>query len=403
MSRILVLSTVDFHYDGHGWARAEKLRSQGHEVCFLCLERSMPDTKLYFFDKYNRSGLQNILRILYNNIDGLVLHKIMKDDPLYSFQTTGLNGISAKRILKKCPFKPEFIHITWTARFLTPKTVRELYDMTGARIVFSMVDEAILGACHFPGICRGYENGCKCCPGVSRLKILPRRIAIMKKKYWTDMPAFITGSRYDIELCKKVPFLKHMNMTGIVAVPDTTPVFTKQESRKMLNIPYDDFVIFTGANSILEKRKGFSILVAAVNCLAKIVSREKRITFLVIGNIDGKKPNIYNPNVNVILKDFLPKEEFFKAYYACDVYASPSLADSGPMMVNYAIACGRPVVAFPVGCAMDLVITGETGYMAKYGDSEDFANGLLSFYKMTVMELETYETKCKAHITLFKE
>lgn len=403
MSKALVLSTADVHYAGHGWSLAAELRSKGDEVCFICLEKSMPETENYFFDKYSRKGLQNIVRILYNNIDGLLLRKFMKADSLYCFQTTGLYGISAKRILEKCPFKPDVIHITWTARFLTPKTVRDLYDLTGAKIAFRTVDEAILSACHFPGNCKGYENGCRNCPGVKRLKFLPRRIVRMKERYWTGMPASITGSIYDMTLCKKVSFLQHMEMKGRILVPDTSPIYSKEESRTILGIPAGDFVVFIGANNILEKRKGLPILVKAVNKLAHTVKGGRRITLLIIGNLKGTFPYKVESEVNLMIKSFLPKEEFFKAYYACDVYASPTLADSGPMMVNYAIASGRPVIAFPVGYAMNLVVNGKTGYMAKYGDSDDFANGLLSFYKMTAKELEAYETNCKEHIAQFKE
>lgn len=402
MKKVLVLSTVDFHYEGHGWSLAEKLKAQGHDVCFLCLEKSFPETENYFFDKYSRKGIENIVRILYNNIDGLILHKIMKADTLHGFQTAGLNSISAKRILRKCPFKPDIIYITWTARFFTPKIVRELYDITGAHIIFSMVDEAILSACHFPGNCNGYINGCKNCPGVKCLRFLPRRLVRMKEKYWTDMPASIFGSRYDIKICEKVPFLQHMDMTGEVVVPNTAPSYSKQESRSMLGLPVGDFIIFMGANNILEKRKGFTILIEAVNRLAVSSEGGRQITLLIIGNLKGELPYKVNDYINLVVKSFLPKEEFFKAYYACDVYASPTLADSGPMMVNYAISCGRPVVAFPVGCAMDLVITGETGYMSKYGDPEDFAKGLYTFYNMSASELATYENRCKAHIAAFK-
>lgn len=402
MSNILVLSTVDFHYDGHGWSQAEKLRAQGNNVCFICLERSMPDTENYFFDKFSRKGIQNIVRVLYNNIDGFFLRRIMKADSLYCFQTVGLYGISANRILRKCPFMPDMIYVTWTSRFLTPKTVRDLYDKTGALINFITVDEAILAACHFPGNCKGYERGCKDCPGVKRFKYLPRRIVRMKEKYWTGMPASIFGSLYDMKLCEKVSFLKHMRKTGRVAVPDCTPVHTKLDSRNYLELSADDFVIFTGANNILEKRKGFSVLIEAVNRLAELAEGEKRITLLIIGNLKGEFPYKVDKRINIIIKGFMPKEGFLRAYYACDVYASPTLADSGPMLVSYAMACGRPVVAFPIGYAMDLVISGETGYMSKYGDPEDFAKGLYSFYKMSSSELETYENKCKAHIATFK-
>ena len=216
------------------------------------------------------------------------------------------------------------------------------------------------------------------------------------------MPASIIGSRYDISLCRKVPFLKHMKMTGEVLVPDTSPIYSKQDSRKILDIPLDDFVIFTGANNILEKRKGFKVLVEAVNRLVDLALGGRRITFLIVGNLKGDFPYKVDPRVNFIVKGFLPKEVFFRTYYACDVYASPTLADSGPMMVNYAVASGRPVVAFPVGCAMDLVVNEKTGYMARYGDYEDFARGLLLFYKMSDKEINSYEKMCRAHIMQFK-
>lgn len=402
MSKILVLSTVDFHFEGHGWALAEKLRTQGNEVCFICLEKSQPDTEAYFFDKYSRKGIQNVFRVLYNNIDGLFLRKVMRADSLYCFQTAGLNGISARRILKKCPFIPEIIHITWTARFLIPKTVRELYERTGATIVFNMVDEAILSACHYPGDCKGYINGCKDCPGVKHFKFIPRRIVRMKEKFWTGMPAKIYGSRYDISLCRKVSFLRHMRMTGEVVVPNITPVFSKKESRLFFSISDDDYLIFMGANSLLEKRKGLELLIKAVNRLADITTGGKHISLLLIGSLNGVFPYSVDERVSFIVKDFMPKEDFFKAYYACDVYASPTLADSGPMMVNYALACGRPVVAFPVGCAMDLVIHSRTGYMAKYADSDDYCNGLLFFYNMKENDLIGFEEVCRKHIAQYK-
>lgn len=403
MNKALVLSTIDFHYQGHGWSIAQDLSSLGVDVCFMCLEKSMPETEYYFFDKCSGNGFHNLIRLLYNNIDGFILRKIIRPDSLYCFQTAGLNGISARRILKKCPFKPDTIYITWTSRFLTPKSVRKLYDKTGANIIFLMVDESLLSACHFPGNCHGYEKGCKGCLGVKHFKVLPRRIVRMKEKYWTDMPAEIKGSSYDVKLCRNVPFLQHMKMTSMVVVPNTAPVYSKKESRLLFCIPEKDYLIFMGANSLTEKRKGLELLIKAVNRLAAITSGEKNISLLLIGNLNGSFPYSVDERVNVIIKDFMPKEDFFKAYYACDVYASPTLADSGPMMVNYALACGRPVIAFPVGCAVDFVIHGKTGYMAKYADTDDFSNGLLFFYKMKESELIMYEEACKQHINQFKD
>ena len=46
------------------------------------------------------------------------------------------------------------------------------------------------------------------------------------------------------------------------------------------------------------------------------------------------------------------------------------------MMINQSILCGTPVVAFAQGAALDLVVPGETGHLARMCDPEDFARGL---------------------------
>lgn len=61
-------------------------------------------------------------------------------------------------------------------------------------------------------------------------------------------------------------------------------------------------------------------------------------------------------NVNIIMPGFLSENELFEVYCAADVFMSTTIADSGPMMVNYSIACGTPVVSFPIGVAQDLVM-----------------------------------------------
>ena len=68
-------------------------------------------------------------------------------------------------------------------------------------------------------------------------------------------------------------------------------------------------------------------------------------------------------------------------YSASNVYVSSSIADSGPMMVAYSIACGTPVVSYPIGYAFDCVKHENTGYIAEYASIDDLANGIMYFYK----------------------
>jgi glycosyltransferase involved in cell wall biosynthesis len=53
--------------------------------------------------------------------------------------------------------------------------------------------------------------------------------------------------------------------------------------------------------------------------------------------------------------------------------------------------CGTPVVAFDIGVAQDLVITGETGYKAVLGDVADLANGLKQILEM---DEQAYSDMC---------
>jgi glycosyltransferase involved in cell wall biosynthesis len=55
-------------------------------------------------------------------------------------------------------------------------------------------------------------------------------------------------------------------------------------------------------------------------------------------------------------------------YQAADLYVHPSTADTFPLAILEAMACGTPVVATAVGGVPEQVIDGETGYLVKPGD-----------------------------------
>ena len=51
------------------------------------------------------------------------------------------------------------------------------------------------------------------------------------------------------------------------------------------------------------------------------------------------------------------------------------------MMINYGVMAYIPVVAFEMGVALDIIRHKENGYIAKWRDVDDFAEGIL--YCMT--------------------
>jgi glycosyltransferase involved in cell wall biosynthesis len=64
------------------------------------------------------------------------------------------------------------------------------------------------------------------------------------------------------------------------------------------------------------------------------------------------------------------------AYSAADLLVHPAPVDNLPNVVLEAIACGTPVVGFPIGGMPDMVRAGETGWLASALSSEALADTL---------------------------
>lgn len=392
MAKILLLATYDTKLAGHAFTQAEQYKEAGHEVCFISLYRIEKAPVISIYDK------KSVKKSVYSLFNSFLLNHILSpNDNKHCFCSTYLLGISAERILRKCPFVPEIIIINWVPDFLNAKIVYDLYQRTGAKIVVSMIDEAILSLCHYHCDCEQFKSGCENCPSVRR-KWIPRYVMSQRKKYWSNIPMSILGSHNDIVLAKQVVFLKNKDFYPSIRIPTIPFIISKKEARTVLDLPNNDFIIFAGAHYLYEKRKGFDLLSESLNIFADKLNRDSRnVTLLLIG-YGSKEVAKEIKGINVIAKEFLKGDDFYYAYYACDIYASPTLADSGPVMVSFSIACGRPVVAFPVGYALDLVVSKETGYMAKYGDPVNFADGIDFFYQLTEAELFVYENNCRAII-----
>ncbi|HVS10401.1 MAG TPA: glycosyltransferase family 4 protein [Planctomycetota bacterium] len=74
---------------------------------------------------------------------------------------------------------------------------------------------------------------------------------------------------------------------------------------------------------------------------------------------------------------FLNQSEMPGAYAAADLLVLPSQSETWCLVVNEAMACGRPaIVSDLVGCGSDLIVEGETGWRFPCGDVEALAAAL---------------------------
>ncbi|MCH5308515.1 MAG: glycosyltransferase [Prevotella sp.] len=349
--------------------------------------------KLFRFSGY----YLKLWRIFYFLIKKRLCPIINKHHREYCFYGLEFVPYTAKDILEKCPkgFAPDLITIHWASKFITSKIVRELYEMTHASIAYLFVDEApMTGGCHYPVDCMNYLNGCHDCPALLHGK----RLAVIQVKYkeenLKEIPMYICGSPYDMRLAKKTNLFKNAIAIHSISHPQVT-ITNKAIARRKLGLNNDSFVVMIGASQLNDARKGINYSIEAINLAAQQISN---LIVLVVGNGENSVLPERLKDVKVYELGFVDLDKLFLAFSAACCFLSTTIADSGPMMVNYSIAIGTPVISFPIGIAEDLVIHKKTGYLAKYKNVNDLKEGMLFLSTMGMEAQKQMSENCRQHI-----
>ncbi|QHV95270.1 glycosyltransferase [Spirosoma endbachense] len=301
-----------------------------------------------------------------------------------------LSVVSAQKILALIPKKPDVIFIHWVTDFINAKIIHELHRLTKAKIYWLVIDNAPLtGGCHYPWTCDGYTRSCSSCPAIraDEYKWIAEKNLSFKKKYLPDDLCLITFSQSDFVRAKQSSLFRDKHVLKLVGFVDEEK-FTlgdKAAARRYFNVPADKTVLFFGASSLKEKRKGMQLLLDALT-----TNPTDEFTLLIAGEFPtkGLKGNVRNLG-------YLDEDELVIAYQAATVFICPSVEDSGPMMINQSLMCGTPVVAFDTGVAQDLVIFEQTGYRAKLADVQDLAKGIAHVVNRDVSSQVALQSRCR--------
>lgn len=358
----------------------------------IALRRKKPDNT---FQYYYRKA-ENKFRLLYRSINPLI-----KDDK-YSFHNLNerKKHVSGNEILSKVPFKPDVILVFWVSDFVNSATMKELSDLTGARILWMMTDNAPLtGGCHYPWDCKGFHSDCSNCPAIltPSKKIIARQNLAYKKQHIPEKLELMSGSSSDYERALKSSLFSEKKVHKLLAPVDEN-IFKpgdKAAAKEYFGIQQQKKVIFFGATSLDDPRKGVQRFLDALHILkGKLTNTNIEFTLMLAGR-EGFQ---HFRNIGVDIKEvgYLNEENLVKAYQAADVTVSPSLEDSGPMMVNQSVMCGTPMVAFNTGVAEDIVHTGKTGYLARLFDSADLAEGIQYMLSLNNNELNNMSQYCRS-------
>lgn len=273
---------------------------------------------------------------------------------------------------------PDIVNLHWICDgYLEVETIAKL----NKPVVWTLHDMwAFTGGCHYSQSCDRYTNSCGACPQLNskKQKDLSRWQWHRKTKAWQEANITLVSPSLWLARCVQASSIFRNKRVEVIPNgfdPQKYKPIDKHIARELLNLPQDKQLILFGAiNATLDKRKGFSLLQAALQDLSKSVL-DDRFEVVILGSSQSEYQINLGFNTHYIgkLEDDV---SLSLVYSAADVFIAPSIEDNLPNTVMEAIACGIPCVAFNIGGMPDLIEHQRNGYLALPYKIEDLAYGI---------------------------
>jgi glycosyltransferase involved in cell wall biosynthesis len=246
---------------------------------------------------------------------------------------------------------PDTLPIVWTLHDMTPFT----------------------GGCNYNWNCQHFKTVCHDCPqlNINSSNDFARKCFEVKRYAIKNKNIHVVANSTLIESeARQSPIFSNVKSFQTIHYGLDIGIFKPKEktaARKELNIESNKTILSFGAVSLSNKRKGMKEFISAIRKL----ENKEHILVLTFGG--GEKIQKI-PGVEIINAGYQNSPEALSTIYsASDVFVIPSLQEAFGQTSLEAMACGTPVVGFNTGGISDMIIPGETGLMAKTGDSEDLA------------------------------
>jgi len=286
--------------------------------------------------------------------------------------------------------KWDLVLVHWSGGFVRPETVREIAQALGARVALWQVDMAhATGGCHSNLGCQKYQTGCGACPLLSSSD--PQDIssvqAARRAQLWKELDvAILAPSGWSARQAKESFTLGGRELRTF-PIPLDLAVLRPADmlsARQALGLPVEGRIVLVRALDPGLVYKGFGLFLEA---LKQLDDQGVALHVAVIGD-RGFLPGGFR---HVTFTELGPQRgdaALARAYQAADFFVSPSTNETGPMMAGEAMACGRPLIAYPIGIAPDLVEQGRNGTLVEpVGDAAALAAAIRAYAEMPAAEL----------------
>ena len=256
----------------------------------------------------------------------------------------------------------DIIHLHWINQGMVSLSCLKQIIKDGKKIVWTLHDEwPYLCICHYRGDCQ--ETECRNCP------LLPGSIAhkhYLKKQelYKKGNITFVGCSEWITERAKQaMPYAQVVHINNCIP-HNIFRHIDQQEARKKMDLFPDKKIILFCSQNLNDERKGYTYLQHAIEQL------ENNSQFSILNS------QLQSVCIGKGGRYISSAEEMATMYAAADVFVTPSLQDNLPNTIAEAMSCGTPCVGFNVGGIPEMIDHMQNGYVAKYKDVADLAEGI---------------------------
>lgn len=308
----------------------------------------------------------------------------------------------------------DIIHLNWVSRFLTIQDIAHLSTLLP--VIYTVRDmNPITGGCHYLHGCKKLVERCESpCPQTDyQHRLLPNDRLNAKISSWSlSRMTFIGISKLTSEVVKASAIGRMAK--GIETVQngfttDYMKLLPVEDAKKRLGIEVDERVILF-VPSYSSSVKGADIAIRALRSLTYhhilddcivLIAGEVKDDELDLGHIRHRKIG-YIGN----------RRELNYVYAACDLVLVPSLEETFSNTCAEAMLCGAPVVGFRSGAIPEMIIDGETGYLAEDYHQESLSGSIKSALnktwdreaiRMSLLARFSIKENSKKHLKIYQQ
>ena len=374
--KVTIVST----YDNYGGASIAALRlhqsllKAGIESNMLVKEKNGNDEKVF---SISTKAFQKKISFLKFAAERLYFLRFEKNKSVrFAFSPANIGSdISSHPLI----LEADVIHLHWVNfGFLSLQSLKKLFALNKP-IVWTFHDMwAFTGGCHYSHGCNNYQSHCNGCPFLSwpSPHDLSWQIFEKKEKLFINTPfKIITCSNWLNKITNQSALLGRFNISTIHNPIDTDFFVAgdKIKAREKFQIPLDKKIILFGAVNTSDPRKGFNLLIGALNIL-QTNNCLQNVELMIFGKSDEKIIDSLPLKVHSLGK--LGPSQIVDAYSAADILVLPSVEDNLPNTVAEAMSCSLPVVAFNAGGLPEMVDHLLNGFLARPLSAQSLAEGI---------------------------